>query len=164
MDVLIGVLIFAAGIAVFVAMVRRTNAKARDLADQVGTSARYSHRPQLLTKEQRKALNPKLRHSQKKSPESPPAPLVVKPAKKVTRAIRTGWSLGQVEFSYKDSKGDVTYRSVTVHSITNTYIKGECHDRQSERTFHIDRIIGDLTDCETGEIMTPKKWAKENSV
>lgn len=72
--------------------------------------------------------------------------------------------MGQVEFSYEDMKGEITHRTVTVHSITRTYLKGECHERQSERTFRIDRIIGDLVDCETGEIMSPQQWAKESAL
>ena len=80
-----------------------------------------------------------------------------------TRAIRTGWSIGEVAFTYEDSTGEVSYRTVTAHSVSATYLKGECHDRQAERTFRIDRIIGDLTDCETGEILSPKKWARRHT-
>lgn len=87
----------------------------------------------------------------------------IKPAspKAKTRAIRTGWSIGEVEFAYEDAEGEVTFRRVTVHSVTATHLKGECHERGEERTFRIDRIIGDLTDCETGEILKPKSWAKK---
>lgn len=82
---------------------------------------------------------------------------------KPTRAIRNGWSIGVVEFTYEDSAGDISYRTVTVHSASTLYLKGECHDRQAERTFRLDRIIGDLTDCETGEILSPKQWVRKNS-
>ncbi len=49
----------------------------------------------------------------------------VKPAspKAKTRAIRTGWSIGEVEFKYRDADGVVTLRRVTVHSVTPTYLK-----------------------------------------
>jgi len=80
-----------------------------------------------------------------------------------TRAIRQGWSIGMVAFTYEDVAGDISYRTVTVHSASSLYLKGECHDRQAERTFRLDRIIGDLTDCETGEIMSPKKWVRRHS-
>lgn len=79
-----------------------------------------------------------------------------------TRAIRQGWSIGQVAFTYEDSAGDITHRTVTAHSVTAAYIKGECHDRRAERTFRIDRIIGDVTDCDTGEILSPKQWARRH--
>lgn len=78
-----------------------------------------------------------------------------------TKAIRTDWSMGDVEFTYEDSAGDITRRRVTVHSVTSAYLKGECHDRQAERTFRLDRIVGDLTDCKTGEILNPQQWARK---
>lgn len=76
-----------------------------------------------------------------------------------TRAIRTGWSQGEIAFTYEDADGEVTYRTVTVHAVTATYIKGECHDRQAERTFRLDRVIGYITDTQTGETLPPKRWA-----
>jgi predicted DNA-binding transcriptional regulator YafY len=164
MDTLIGILVLAAAIAAFIGMVRRTNAKGRELERQADSKPWLSDRPELLTKEQRKLVNPIGRQPRKRESGPRDAPLEPRPAKKATRAIRTGWSMGKVEFSYEDSAGDITYRTVTVHSITKTYLKGECHDRQAERTFRIDRIIGDLVDCETGEMMSPKQWIKENAL
>ncbi|MNJ44627.1 hypothetical protein D3C77_396830 [compost metagenome] len=164
MDTLIGILVLAAVIAAFVGMVRRTNAKRRELERQKENKPWLSARPELLTKEQRKAVNPIDRQSRNKKSSLGPVPLDPRPVQKATRAIRAGWSMGQVEFSYEDTKGEITYRTVTVHSISKTYLKGECHGRQAERTFRIDRIIGDLVDCETGEIMSPKQWAKENAL
>ncbi|MNJ56522.1 hypothetical protein D3C77_520720 [compost metagenome] len=161
MDTLIGILVLAAAVAAFVGMVRRTNAKGRELDRQSENKPWLSARPELLTKEQRRTANPIERQPRKKKSSPEPVPLEPRPAPKVTRAIRTGWSMGQVEFSYEDTKGEITYRTVTVHSITRTYLKGECHGRQAERTFRLDRIIGDLVDCETGEIISPQKWAKE---
>lgn len=78
-----------------------------------------------------------------------------------TRAIRTGWSMGDVEFTYQDAEGEVSRRRVTVHSVTSTYLKGECHDRKAERTFRIDRIMGDVVNCDTGEILPPRTWARQ---
>lgn len=78
-----------------------------------------------------------------------------------TRAIRTGWRMGEVEFTYMDAEGEITHRRVTVHSATATYLKGECHKRQAERTFRVDRIIGDVVDCDTGEIISPRQWVKK---
>ena len=83
------------------------------------------------------------------------------PAIKPSRAIRTGWSIGIVAFTYQDSAGEISYRTVTVHSVSPAYLKGECHDRQAERTFRVDRIIGDLADVETGEITEPMVWVEK---
>lgn len=156
-------LVLAAAVAVFVGMVRRTKAKGRELERQVENKPLHSARPKLLTKEQRKAVNSTERQSQRRKSSSAVVSVEPRPAKKQTRAIRTGWSMGQVEFSYQDTAGDITYRTVTVHSITRTYLKGECHGRQAERTFRVDRIIGDIVDCETGEMISPKKWVDENT-
>lgn len=118
-------------------------------------------RPKPLTPEQRKAL----RLPEPQRSISPPAAIPFKtitPKPASSRAIQRGWSIGMVEFTYEDSNGDISYRTVTVHSVTRTYLKGECHDRQAERTFRLDRIIGDLTDCNTGELMSPDRWAMNN--
>lgn len=108
-------------------------------------------RPEVLSKAQRKALGLPAVNRPKPSPKPPAEP---------TRAIRTGWRLCEVDFLYEDAKGDTSFRSVTVHWVGDSNFKGECHARQAERTFRLDRIIGDLTDRETGEILSPKKWAR----
>ncbi len=109
-------------------------------------------KPKPLTAEQRKPLNLPARKT--------PAAAAPKP-NRTTRAIRTGWSIGEVAFTYMDADGEVSSRRVTVHSATSSHLKGECHDRQAERTFRLDRIVGDLVDCETGELLSPKRWARQ---
>lgn len=105
--------------------------------------------PQLLSKEQRKNIGLPSHTPIKQTPS-------INSAKKPpTRAIRTGWKLGTIEFSYEDANGEITQRTVTVHSVDSTYIKGECHSRRAERTFRIDRVLGDVVDVETGEIFSP---------
>lgn len=84
-----------------------------------------------------------------------------KHARANTRAIHTGWTMGDVEFTYEDSAREITRRRVTVHSVTSTYLKGECHDRQAERTFRIDRIRGDIVDCNSGEILRPQDLVRK---
>lgn len=153
MDALITLLVIACIVACFVAIVRRTNAKGREL------EALQSSKPEILTAQQRKALN--LQERKPRAVPTPPKVIAPKPGR--TRAIRTGWSKGVVAFTYEDSAGDISYRTVTVHSASTLYLKGECHDRQAERTFRLDRIIGDLTDCDTGEILSPKQWVRRNS-
>lgn len=145
MEALIVVLFYAAVVVAFVMMVRRTKAKARALRSAPQPAS--PSRPEPLSNAQRKKLG---------------LPTTQAEASEPTRAIRTGWSRGEIAFTYEDSDGDITCRTVTVHSVTGTYIKGECHDREAERTFRVDRILGDITDCDTGEILSARKWARQN--
>ncbi len=154
MDVFIALLLLLAIAGIFVVLVRRSNTQARTL-----DNPQAYKKPELLTRAQRKALD----LPQPPASTVPPADSLPKPNPKfaVTRAIRTGWSIGVVAFTYEDSAGDISYRTVTVHSVSPVYLKGECHDRQAERTFRLDRIIGELIDCDTGEIMSVKEWVKK---
>lgn len=113
-----------------------------------------SSKPQLLTKEQRKSLELPSATPAKPIPSIP----IIQPTK--SRATRTGWKLGTVTFSYEDAEGEITSRTVTVHSVNSLHLKGECHTRRAERTFRIDRILGDVVDIETGEIIRPKALAR----
>lgn len=160
MKVLIGLLVVAVLVTVFAWMVRRTNAKGRSVAGNTDARFRVSEKPKLLSKEQRKALKYQEQRPQLSRPPSAPPHHVPAPAPKVTRAIRTGWSIGEIEFTYQDTEGNVSRRTVTVHSVTRSHIKGECHVRRAERTFRIERIIGDVIDCNTGEILPPRQWQK----
>ncbi|MDG9889708.1 hypothetical protein [Pseudomonas juntendi] len=163
METLIGIILLVAGVAVFCLMVRRTNARGRELAQQKPAPFSESYKPELLSKQQRKALG--FKNSSSKLGSAPASVQIdAMPAKKSTRAIRTGWSIGQVAFTYEDSSGEITDRTVSVHSVTRSHIKGECHDRKAERTFRVDRILGDLIDCETGEVLSPEKWAREKAL
>lgn len=111
-------------------------------------------RPSLLNKEQRKKL---------KKPVARTVDLTTKtrfiPEPTAKPAITfNDWSLGEVAFTYEDSEGRITERRVTVNSVSGIHIKGECHARGAQRTFRIDRILGDLIDLETGELLSVKKW------
>lgn len=155
MDVFIALLALSAIAGLFVVLVRRSNAQARTL-----DSLQAYKKPELLTLAQRKALN------LPRPPVAAPvakSTLKLKPTPATSRAIRTGWSIGVVAFTYEDSSGDISYRRVTVHSVSSIYLKGECHERRAERTFRVDRVIGELTDCETGEVMSPYVWIKQRS-
>lgn len=155
MEAFVGLALVAIGVAIFVALVRRTNRKGAALMAQ--SKPWEGHNPQPLSSAQRKRLelgsaSPSLSDQPvRRAPDHTAAP---------SRAMRTGWRLGEVAFTYEDSAGDVTYRTVTVHSVTATYLKGECHDRQAERTFKIERIIGDVVDLDTGEILQPRSLAR----
>lgn len=59
-------------------------------------------------------------------------------------------------FSYIDHNGESSRRRVRVMGIASNdgrqYLDGYCLDRNAMRTFRVDRIQGDLTDTETGEL------------
>ncbi len=129
------------GIWIFAALVRHTKRKAAEAAQ---AKPWEGSKPPLLDATQRKRLGSE---PSRRAPD-----LSAKPS----RAMRTGWSLGTVAFTYADAAGDVTYRTVTLHSVTASHLKGECHDRGAERTFRTDRIIGDVVDVETGEVLKPR--------
>ncbi|MGH1450237.1 MAG: hypothetical protein ACRBBM_12580 [Pseudomonadaceae bacterium] len=78
-----------------------------------------------------------------------------------TRAIRTGWQLCEVAFEYEDAEGNWTDRKVTVHAVDRRVIKGECHVARAERTFRLDRVMSNITDLDTGEILDVDVWARK---
>lgn len=130
----------------------------RNRKPRLGVPAKSTAKPKLLTEKQRKQLG-----------IDQPARVAIEPAPsdspaRKTRAIRTGWSLGTVAFTYQDNKGVVTTRTVTVHSVDGIYLKGKCHDRQAQRTFLIDRIIGEVIDADTGELLVPARLARHFAI
>ena len=66
--------------------------------------------------------------------------------------------LMEIAFSYIDSKGDFSKREVSVSQITNTHIKGWCHERKALRTFKTESIILDVTLLSSGEVVPVKDW------
>lgn len=60
-------------------------------------------------------------------------------------------------FSYMDHHGQASRRRVRVMRIAGNdgrqYLEGFCLERNAMRTFRVDRIDGDLTDAETGELL-----------
>lgn len=59
-----------------------------------------------------------------------------------------------------DTEGEVTIRRVDVHAVTDYYIRGYCRKRRATRTFRLDRVIGDITDLDTGELIKPETWRR----
>lgn len=145
------VLIFAVALLAAYFVGARNKKKTDSQKDQ----GKYE-RPKLLTPEQRKGLTDVLGPVSKQTINSKPkAERITATPNQSTRAIRQGWSIGEVRFSYEDANGIPSERHVIVHSVSGTYIKGECLDRQAERTFRLDRINGDVVDCNTGELIDP---------
>lgn len=123
---------------------------------------RFKEKPDLPAQKPFKPLTNAQRKAAKLPTDEP-----IKPVRKQevipepkSRAIRTGWELCRVAFDYQDADGARSARKVTVHSVTDTYLKGECHQRRAERTFRLDRVRGDITDMDTGEIRSVKSWAR----
>lgn len=60
-------------------------------------------------------------------------------------------------FSYTDHEGQSSRRRVRVMGIASNdgrqYLDGYCLDRNAMRTFRVDRILGEMTDAETGELV-----------
>lgn len=67
--------------------------------------------------------------------------------------------LDTIYFTYQTADGDVMDRHVIVHAVDDDYIEGVCLLRKAVRTFRLDRIIGDVTSEETGEVADPWEWA-----
>ncbi|WP_313056197.1 WYL domain-containing protein [Stutzerimonas nitrititolerans] len=155
MEAFVALVLIAIGIALFIALVKRTKRAAAALNMQA--KPWEGSKPTLLDRTQRKRLGLEPAKSQ---PSAEPTRRTADNTSVPSRAMRNGWSLGTVSFTYEDSSGDVTCRTVTIHSVTATHLKGECHDRQAERTFRVDRIIGDVVDLESGEIVRPRSLAR----
>lgn len=149
--------ISATNLTVQTVLARRDQQRAARAGEKVGSL--WHHMMRLHHKREAK------RKAQRQAPRKPGDTL--KPSRtsftstKTTRAIRTGWSIGDVEFTYRDVDGVITRRRVTVHSVTSTYLKGKCHERGSERTFRLDRITSDLVDCGTGELISANTWVSK---
>lgn len=62
----------------------------------------------------------------------------------------------EFSFSYVDHQGQPSNRRVRVMGIASNdgrqYLDGYCLERNGMRTFRVDRVQGDLTDMETGEL------------
>ncbi|MEA2754158.1 MAG: hypothetical protein QOJ54_447 [Aliidongia sp.] len=63
----------------------------------------------------------------------------------------------EAQITYRDSKGDVTFRTITTKSLAEMqggiwHIHARCHTANASRTFRADRI-SEFTDLVTGEIV-----------
>lgn len=71
--------------------------------------------------------------------------------------------LDTIHFTYETADGDVMERHVVVQAVDGIYIDGFCLMRQAVRTFRLDRIIGNVTSENTGEVLAPAEWTAEFS-
>lgn len=67
--------------------------------------------------------------------------------------------LDTIRFTYAASGGELTQRRVVVHQMDGEYFQGRCLMRNATRTFRLDRIIGDVTSENSGEVTNAFSWA-----
>lgn len=74
------------------------------------------------------------------------------------RTSRKG-KLDTIRFAYVASGGELTQRRVVVHQLDGEYFQGRCLMRNATRTFRLDRVIGDVTSEDSGEVVSAFEWA-----
>lgn len=71
-----------------------------------------------------------------------------------------------ISFQYCDVNGLETRRTVDIYRLYKRddaevyYIDGYCHTRGAERTFRLDRIMSDIIDRQTGEMLTSRELVR----
>jgi hypothetical protein len=64
-----------------------------------------------------------------------------------------------VKFTYRDRNGDKTLRVVEVSDVYAdsaagpVYFDGYCRTRKAMRTFRVDRVIGNVVDVNSGDVV-----------
>ncbi|TCP13788.1 BRCA1 C Terminus (BRCT) protein [Crenobacter luteus] len=91
---------------------------------------------------------------------TPKPPLKTSPSPK-PRSRKRGGVLDTIHFSYQNADGDFSSRQVLVQGVKGKYIEGVCLLRNAVRTFRLDRVVGQITSEETGEICWPEEWARQ---
>lgn len=69
--------------------------------------------------------------------------------------------VADIEFDYRDARGNDSHRHVNVEAVDREYLQGYCHKANDTRTFVIGRVRGKVLDRENGELLAPKTWAVE---
>jgi hypothetical protein len=81
----------------------------------------------------------------------------VRQRRQVRRKSRDNFPF-KVSFRYRDADGNITKRSVTAIRFGQDTFDAHCHLRDDQRTFRYERIIGDVVDLETGELIPAESW------
>lgn len=81
-------------------------------------------------------------------------------AKREGKPVVKGAKLGTISFSYRNANGEYSDRRVAVQEVGGGYFKGRCLTRKAQRTFRIDRILGDVVSEDTGEVLDAYEWAE----
>lgn len=69
--------------------------------------------------------------------------------------------LADIEFDYRDARGNESRRHVHVQAVDDEYLQGECMKAMATRTFVIGRMRGKVLDLASGELIAPKRFAAE---
>lgn len=69
--------------------------------------------------------------------------------------------LARIEFSYVDAEGQHSHRQVNVFAVDAKHFEGYCLLAQATRTFLIARVVDDIVDLDTGEIVDVQKWVRQ---
>lgn len=64
----------------------------------------------------------------------------------------------EVSFRYIDANGGATDRRISAIWFGQYKVDAYCHHRMAERSFRYDRIVGDVLDVETGELLSVDQW------
>lgn len=72
-----------------------------------------------------------------------------------------GRKLDVVRFDYINAEGEYSSRRLVVNKIAEEYFEGFDTERQETRTFRYDRVVGEITSENTGEIISPMTWADD---
>ena len=73
-------------------------------------------------------------------------------------ASQVQWPPSRIQFDYLDVNGAFTSRRVDVEFMLIDTFTGYCRDREDTRTFRYDRIVGDVVDRKTGELLNVEDW------
>ncbi|MXR38001.1 hypothetical protein [Craterilacuibacter sinensis] len=87
-------------------------------------------------------------------------PKVKRRQKKQSQSRITGNRLDAIRFSYLNADGKFSDRSVVVRVLDDEYFQGVCQSRRALRTFRLDRVIGQVTSEDTGEVDDAFSWAE----
>ena len=68
---------------------------------------------------------------------------------------------GRYTFDYEDGRGNHSSRRVDILYIDGDYLEAFDHDADGMRTFRKTRIVGDVTDTDTGELFKPKELTRK---
>lgn len=83
-----------------------------------------------------------------------------KPKKRTRKLVKSPVS-GSIAFEYIDTKHEMSRRVVSTKEVDARHISGYCRTAGAFRTFLIEGIVSDVTDTETGEVMTIAQWIKQ---
>ena len=106
-------------------------------------------------------INDQKKDQKNKSSNKPKNTTSPTPHTKAKTQTKTRPIIDVIKFEYRTKEGIKDFYTVDVHKGINGNIEGWCHERDANREFRKDRIIGNsIIRIETGEVMSVKEWRK----